>query len=362
MTVPQTAAKRIDYASPAAIAGGLIAFSILLFAVPVFWLLLPVAIGFLAILYFAAGGSMKKAKARAQSHLGSLATTTLQVELRPGLASALVLNDWGLVFARFGRRPVDLSWNEIRLVDEPAIASLAVHATDGLAFQVDLSQDRYFAATRAIFSKIPDKTSFDVDPLTGRSNLLHKLQRAPMQWKGKWGFFVLSDQGVEHEVGSISWQEIDSVREFFFPGDECESYWKLRFSSATLSFELQSTSFSDGRQIGHSGYDTIKAVVAERIPGKAVFALPPSGPKQRATAEFNRCQEACKVGFAFALKSGRFSFFERYFEHMQWLVDTFALQGAADTQSFFRDYAELLSRTNRPAEAAEFQERANIAG
>ncbi|MBW8885431.1 MAG: hypothetical protein JF612_11820, partial [Planctomycetia bacterium] len=118
----------------------------------------------------------------------------------------------------------------------------------------------------------------------------------------------------------------------------------------------------DGRQIGHSGYDTIKAVVAERIPCKAVFALPPPAPDQRAIAEFNRCQEACKVGFSLALKSGRFRFFERYFQDMLSLVDTFALAGAVDTPSFFRDYAELMSRTGCPAQAAELAARANLVG
>ena len=43
------------------------------------------------------------------------------------------------------------------------------------------------------------------------------------------------------------------------------------------------------------------------------------------------------------------------------LVDTFALAGRVDTQAFFRDYAELMSRTGRPAEAAEFEARANFA-
>lgn len=362
MTLPQSAPRRVDYTSPAAIAGGLIAFAIILFAVPVFWLLLPVVIAVMAVLYFASSGSMQKARNRANGHLGLLGTTTLCVELRLGLSAALVFNDWGVVFVRFARRPVELSWGEIRLVDEPAMALLSFHADSRLSFEVDLSQERYFAATRAMFSKIPDKTNFDVDPVSGRSNLLHKLQHAPFEWQGRWGRFIMTNRGVTHERGSMTWDEIEAVREFFFPGDESESYWELRFSSAALSFELRSTCFSDGRQVGYSGYGTIKGVVAERIPDKAVFALPPLAPDQRAIAEFNRCQEACKVGFALALKSGRFSFFERYFQDMLSLVDTFALAGAVDTRSFFRDYAELMSRTGRPAQAAEFEARANSIG
>jgi hypothetical protein len=40
----------------------------------------------------------------------------------------------------------------------------------------------------------------------------------------------------------------------------------------------------------------------------------------------------------------------------------FALEGAVNAATFFRDYAELLARTNRPDEAARLQARAHAAG
>src|SRR5437879_6581033 len=136
--------ERIDPTNPWVIAGGLLAFSVILCAVPVFWFLLPVAVVALTLLYLAFAGSRKKARRRARQHLGPSGTTELNVELHPGLTGALVLNDWGVVFARWGRRTAELAWGDIRLVAEPAIATLAFHANGAAegaapAFQVDLS-------------------------------------------------------------------------------------------------------------------------------------------------------------------------------------------------------------------------------
>src|SRR3954471_3754706 len=87
-------AERIDYTSPWVIAGGLLAFSVILCAVPVFWFLLPVAVVALALLYFAFAGSRKKARRRASQHLGPSGASELNVELHPGMTGTLVLNDW----------------------------------------------------------------------------------------------------------------------------------------------------------------------------------------------------------------------------------------------------------------------------
>lgn len=350
--------ERVDYTNPWVIAVGLLPFVIIMLAVPVFWVLLPPVLVVLAILYFVYAGNLKKARALAKKHLGPSEKTELDVELSPGMTSALVLNDWGVVFTRFARRAVELAWDEITLVDEPAIATLAFHANGAVAFKADLSQSRYFLATRAIFSKIADKTSFDVDPISGQSTLLLRLQKTPMEWHWKSGHLILTSEGVEHDKGRMSWSEIERVREHSFSGDETEPYWELHFTSASLSFEVRSTFFSDGRQLGNSGYDTIKAVVAQQIPYKVLFDLPAPLPKMRAVREFERGLEATKAGMSLALKSGKFGYLERYFQHMLTLVDTFALEGSVDTQSFFRDYAELMSRTNRPEEAAKLRARA----
>lgn len=352
--------QRIDYTNPWVIAGGLLPFVIIMLAVPVFWFLLPVVLVILAAMYLIFEGNRKKARTLARRHLEPSGTTELDVELSPGMTSALVLNDWGAVFVRFCRRPVELAWSDITLVDEPAIAMLAFHTHDGLSFTTDLSQDRYFLATRAIHSKIAAKTNFDVDPVSGQSTLLTKLQKGSLQWKGRWGRFALSHEGVEHDHGRMSWSEIERVREQSFAGDESEPYWELRFTSGELAFDVRSTYFADGRQVGNSGYDTIKAIVALRVPDKAHFDLPAPLPRTRAAREFDRGLEATKVGLSLAMKSGKFTYLERYFQHMLALVDTFALEGLVDTPAFFRAYADLLTHTNRPEEAARLRARTRL--
>src|SRR5437879_3180076 len=104
---PSAPAPRIDYTNPWVIAVGLLPFVILMCAVPVSWVLLPPVLGFLALLYLAFAGSRKKARKLARAHLGPAGTTELDVELHPGMTGTLVLNDWGVVFARWIRRPVE---------------------------------------------------------------------------------------------------------------------------------------------------------------------------------------------------------------------------------------------------------------
>jgi hypothetical protein len=339
--------SRIDYTSPWIILGGLIAVAILVLAVPASIFLLPVVIVAFACLYFAAAGSMKRARERARSHLGLAGKSELEVELSLGLTSALVMNDWGVVFARFGRQPIELSWPEIRRVDEPQLGQLAFDTGSGLAFQADLSQERYLLAIRALDAKLPGKTTFDVDPATGQSNLLEKLKRGGFRWRTKSGQLALTEGGIENKSDRMTWDEIESVRGQSFGGDESQVYWELHFTSGERTIQVRSTDFKDGRPPGTSEYDRLKAIVAERLPSRCTFVLPPPLPRQRAIEEFNRCQEATKVGFSLALKSGKFAYCERQFRHMRWLIDTFSLAGAVDTETFDRDYAELLVRTER---------------
>src|SRR5437868_13831848 len=99
--------ERFDPTNPWVIAGGLLAFSLILCAVPVFWVLLPVVVAALALLYLAFAGNRTKARRRARLHLGPAGTTKLNVEIHPGLTGALVFNDWGVVCARWGRRTAE---------------------------------------------------------------------------------------------------------------------------------------------------------------------------------------------------------------------------------------------------------------
>lgn len=350
--------ERTDWSNPWVIAVGLLPWVLLLFMVPVFWILLPPVLVFLVVMYVVFARSMKKARKLAGQRLAPGAQSELDVEFSPGMTAALVMNDWGIVFVRFARRSVELAWSDIDRVEEPAIAKLAIRAHGAVACEVDLSQDRYFLAIQFIHSKIPDKTDFDVDPLSGQSRLLTKIELTPMAWQGSWGKLVMTPAGIEHDAHAVSWQEIDSVQEVSHPGDESENWWELKCSAGAASFVLKSSDFTDGRPLGNSDYDAVKAVLAERIPGKTSFDRPAPVPFERAKEELRRCLDAYPAGFSLALKNGRFQFLESRFRHMLMLVDQFSLDRTLDVRPFFRDYAELLSRTNHLEEAARLHQRA----
>ena len=352
--------KRIDPTNPWVIASGTIGCGIILLAAPPLLFLLPIAVPILVVMYFISAGSTKKARSLARKHLGAGVTSGLEAEFSPGMSGALVMNDWGIVYVTLKRRPVELAWSDVRLVDEPDIAMLAFHTHDAVAFEADLSQDRYFKAIWAIHSKIPDRTRFDVDAVTGESNLLRKLQHAPLSWQGKWGSFVVTVEGVERDGNFMPWHDIGSVQETSYLGDETESYWELAITSASKSFSLKSTDFSDGRQIGNSGYDTIKAILALRVAGKVVFDRRAALPKNRAIDEFNRGRDAAQVALQLTLKSGKTAYLENHFGHMLALVDSLSLEGSVDTASFFRDYAELLKRAGRREEARKLEDRSIV--
>jgi hypothetical protein len=331
---------------------------VVLLSVPPLILFVPLAVVILVVLYFIFARNQQRARAIAQSHLAAGTTSILDVELSPGLNDSLVLNDWGIVCVRWLKRPVELAWNEITLVDEPATAMLEIHSARYAALRLDLSQDRYFLATETIHAKIPQRTDFNIDAVTGESRLLVKLEKTPFEWRGRWGNVAVSKHGIEHNQHRIAWHEIGRVGEVRYELDETKPFDELTFTSDTSSVTIRSTWFDDGRQVGNSGYDLIKAIVAERIPGKIPIPRGPTLPKDRAAEEFKRCQEAYRVGFIYALRSGKLDYFDKPFAHMLALVDKFSLEDSVDTQSFFRDCAELLSRTGRAAEAAQIEARA----
>ena len=52
------------------------------------------------VLYFMSANGLQKARTLAKKHLGGDGHSELQAEFSLGLTSALVLNDWGVVYAR----------------------------------------------------------------------------------------------------------------------------------------------------------------------------------------------------------------------------------------------------------------------
>lgn len=348
---------RVDYTKPGVIAGGLIVFAIILCCVPVFWFFLPFVLIFLVVLFLMGKTNLGKARELGRSHMRG-AVSELNVDFGSGLASSLVLNDWGLYFATSGKKPVAVSWNDVTLVQEPKLALVEIHSSRESTIKVDLSQDRYYLATKAFCSKIPDRIKFLVDPTSGTSELLQRMEEAPFEFRGKFGHFVMDLNGVEHSRGGrMSWDSISRVQENQYDIEDVGAVRELIFSAGNQSFKLEEKDLSD-RTIGNTSYDLIKAVLDDRIPRKVSFTYPPASARERAKQEFDRENEITSKSISMALKSGKYAHLEPRFQHMEWLVDTFHLEPICDTRTFFQDYAEMLARTNRQDEGKKLLQRA----
>lgn len=350
---------RVDYSDWKVILAGIIPLVILMCCVPVFWFFLPLAVGVMVVSYQIAGGSMKKARAIAQKHLGANVSSQLKADFRPGLSSALVLNDWGIVFVKHFAAPIEISWQDLTLVDEPSIANLVFHDQKSKRFETDLSQDRYFLATKSIYSKIPEKTQFLINPDHGTPNYMDQLDKEPFNRKGKWGHFTITKEGVEHKNGSIAWISIDRVDEVRLDGEDAPSHWELTFKSNMASLMLSSKYFEDSKELGNSDYDLIKAIVYQKIPKKTHYTYGPSTPVDRAKKEFERTYEASTAAFSIAAKTGKWEHLENLFKHNLWLLDNFSLDYLVESKKFLKDYSELLTRTDREKEGQKLLDRAN---
>jgi hypothetical protein len=80
-----------------AIATGIMVWLLFCFIVPPFLLLLPLVLVILAALFMLSQGNDAKAKKIARSHLAGR-TSDLEIVESAGTATALALNDWGVVY------------------------------------------------------------------------------------------------------------------------------------------------------------------------------------------------------------------------------------------------------------------------
>jgi hypothetical protein len=318
---------------------------------PFLAIFLPIVIPVMVVLYLMSDRALKNARKAADKRmLGNISKLDVQV-------SELVLNDWGMFYGAAGKPGMEISWDEITLVDEPQIAMLVFHTHTKRELRIDLSQDRYFDIIWAIQSKIPNRTDFQVDPVTGESRILSKIRSQPLELRGKYGHLLVSDDSISRNGIAIPWNEITSADERSCSDEDVNISWSLTVRSDRSSFTLSSLDFLDGPQVWDTDYDLIKTIISLKIPNKISFDRRLPTPQERAIEEFNRCQEAIKVGFTLALKSGKFTLPEQYFRHMHALVERFHLEGKVDTRTLYQDYAELLDRTNRPEEAAKMHAR-----
>lgn len=322
-----------------------------------FFLVLIVPVGIFLMAYMAwslASGEMasRKAQALAKKHLNAGGKSELQVIEQVGDSSALVLNDWGVVFCSTGKRPVELSWNEISQVEEPQVKVLVVHGHNNRKFKLDLAvAKRFFLVTSSMFAKIPRVCDFDINSHTGESRLLSKLQASPRQWKGLWGHFVLSSEGIQLNDQKIHFDLLQSVEETVVDADPdpgiMGKIWTLHFKSVNDSFSISNAKLEDG-------YQVLKRVVAEKCPDRVSFVSNPQTPRDIAYEEFCLLQEI--VSASQPLKKRKPEVMEGYYKYMYFLLKTFKFKFYPQVRRFLDEYAALLRHLKRDAEARELEE------
>ncbi len=350
--------------------GGLSAtfFSVLLIGAALCVLFLPVApigtlLPFLGLLgiaalfmgialpYSLAKGEImaRKVQDLANKHLGPGGTTELNIietTLEPTIVGAeIVMNDWGLVYLESGKRPIELSWQDIDRVEEPLPMRLLVHPKKGRAFTIVPS--RYYLLAAAMYEKLPGRTSFDVNPLTGKSNLTEKLRSDPR----KWGKYQIDANGIHWGGKNVQWEHVLNVREVVTES-EGTSYSFLEVSTLTGVINIGQNEAQD------DAYLILKAVMEDTLPGKCEFQFKAASAFGRAWQEFDRMSDTTAAGMKVARQTHKFEHLERYFAHMQTLQEMFSFEGEA-VNRFRRDYADVLQYLGRTEEANELLKQMN---
>jgi hypothetical protein len=276
-------AERKSKLSPGSIIGGLIAFGIILLAAPPLLLFLPFALIGLVILYKVGGKSARKSETLARSKPGAGALAN-EVSIGVGNASALVLNDWGIVWTTPGSKPIELAWSDVASVEEPLTAMLAFHSRTGHAFSVDLSAVPFLQVARKVSETIPHLAHLDLDPLTGESLLWERLRTSPREWSGRWGTFRVTTLDVRRNGVEIRWDEVTSVVEDAAETDEGPSTWGLTFNGLRASVRVTSHELDDDRPAGFTRYDWLRAAALERLPDRTSvdWRRPIPTPRERA--------------------------------------------------------------------------------
>ncbi len=296
--------------------------------------------------------SSRKAQSIANRHLSSPGKTKLQVIEQVGDKSALVMNDWGVVFCSVGKRPVELSWDEIAQVEEPQVKVLVVRDRNNANFKLDLAvAKRFFLVTASMFSKISSRCNFDINPLTGQSLLEQKLRTEPREWKGLWGHFKVSSEGVEFNDKKIHWDVLQNVDETVADADPDPGMLGKIYS---LHFKAPGTSFTAKSDQLEGGYDLLKRLTAEKCPQATSFAGDAQTPRDIAYDEFCLLQELLDVPTP--LNKRKAAYLERYYFYMLQLIRRFKFKFYPQVRRFLEDYAKVLRFMGREAEAKQLDE------
>lgn len=339
-------AKRVaDKTSVGTIIGAIIAFSIIVLAVPPFLFLLPFVLIGMVVLYMVADNSRQKALRIANSHVRS-GESTVFADAAVGTADHVVVNDWGLVYVRARQQAIQIPWSGIDAVREPHLGVLQFDV-GSKQYELDLSALGYFQIAEAVQAKIPERAVLLIDLPTGSSKLMNAISQTLFGWKKGNDRFVIDRDGVNFNDKRFRWDEISSVRESVTYVDEAEPVRTLRFSNSGDSFDLDSRALNKRELLPRfTDYDLVRAVVAERVPSyKVSFDLesPPPIPHNRALWEFETLYEAYEAAFSLALKQGRLTYIARRFQHLMNLVEKYQLD-SAKVSRFREEYALLQER------------------
>jgi hypothetical protein len=289
----------------------------------------------------------RQAQALAAKHLGALSNTRLNVIEQVGDTAAIVLNDWGLVFCRFGKRPIQLAWDQVKKVDETASKVLTIYGYAGEQFKLDLAvTKRFFLISASIFAKIPNVCNFDINPHTGKSNLLENLDHMPCNWKGMWGSLTFDSNGVQLNNKRISWDALKAVDESAYDaGDDPGIMGKV----SVLTFKSFDESFAVDSHDLEFEYDRVRRILKEKISERASFCRYVKTARDVAFDEFCFLQET--ITSSLPLTKRRAQALERYYKYMLTLLDTFEIGFYPQVRRFIEDYQNLLRYTGRDAEA-----------
>lgn len=306
---------------------------------PVFLLLLIPAVIFLTVLY-GAGKSASEIALKTSRSLVQGTKSQLEVCEPMALASALVMNDWGVVYASPGKRSAQISWDSIRRVRENELRRLYIEAEEDL--EINLAVHRYTLVTETIQKKIPHKTDFLIDANTGESRVCKRLEQTPFIWKAR-KKLIIDANSITIEGKKLDWNAI-RVEEILIPGEfnEVPDYCALNFFTANSNYEVSRVDIELEDEIPNYGrFELLKIIVSEKIPRLVSFTSLPWTPQLLAIDELERSYESLKVGLQFAIANGKLEPMEEYCKPILRLIEKYKLEELEIAKEFMHNYALL---------------------
>lgn len=335
--------------------GGLVLLVITLICAPPLLFFLVPAVVFLVVLFMLGQRNEKKALAIARSHL--LGGSSAELSEPVGADGSLVLTDWGIVYIKSGKRPIEIAWDSVNTVRETGVGVLTFQSLND-EFRLDLSQARFLYVCEFIQQRIGKRAQFDVDPVTGESQIVSRLASSPrVCGKGKNRLIIAADF-LEYKGIKLPWTDIVSVVEHSRPVVHAREQRWMSFTAADKGFEIFEDAIeADGELPLSTSFDFLRAVVFEIIPQKAKFEKEPLTPRLRAYYEFERVAEQAKLALSFSpKKKGSYELILQRYKIGMNLIDKYKLDGVL-VNEFLENYAKLFKLAGQSLDAERIETR-----